>query len=116
VSTCVCLCPPENEPCGDICCPEGQTCVNGQCCDNVCGNTCCTEGQTCVNGQCCTCSGIYGTDAGIEWGEWQDAYPRPDFPDDPKCARSGCRLLCDGCTTYCDPDADLLLEFSDEGC
>ena len=115
VSTCVCLCPPENEPCGNTCCPEGQTCVNGQCCDNVCGNTCCTEGQTCVNGQCCTCSGV-GTDAGIEWGEWQDAYPRPDFPDDPKCARNGCYSLCDGCTTYCDPDADLLLEFSDEGC
>ena len=63
----------------------------------------------------CTCSGV-GTDAGIEWGPWQDAQPRPDFPDDPKCARIGCYLLCDGCTTYCDTSRFLPPEFSNEGC
>lgn len=46
-----CGCPPDRV-CGEACCPEGQTCVDGQCvpsCDPPCGfDDCCVDGE-CVS-------------------------------------------------------------------
>lgn len=43
--------------CEGVCCPEGQTCVDGVCspCPSgrvQCGDICCPEGQVCVDGVC----------------------------------------------------------------
>jgi hypothetical protein len=39
----------------EVCCPSGETCVNGACCPSTqaCGSACCQSDQSCVNGACC---------------------------------------------------------------
>jgi len=49
--------PPPIDPCQNISCPSGQTCVNGKCITagpplNPCINDVCPSGQKCVNGVC----------------------------------------------------------------
>jgi hypothetical protein len=42
--------------CNGVCCPSGQTCVNGQCtCTQgfTCGEVCCTDPSLCCGGECC---------------------------------------------------------------
>ena len=45
-----------DQPCNATCCPQGQSCVSGQCvCDNntqPCNGMCCQAQQSCVNGVC----------------------------------------------------------------
>jgi hypothetical protein len=38
-------CPPGQVLCGNVCCPEGQSCVDGQCVVSPCAGTCCVNGQ-----------------------------------------------------------------------
>lgn len=50
------------DPCADVTCDAGQTCVDGQCVtDDPCADVTCDAGQTCVDGQCVTddpCAGV----------------------------------------------------------
>ena len=46
-------CPPDRR-CGDLCCSEGERCIEGMCCPDAdaCGLECCTVGEECMGGHC----------------------------------------------------------------
>ena len=49
------ICQDNEVVCGDVCCPEGQSCEDLNCTCNIgvmCNGTCCNEGDACINGTC----------------------------------------------------------------
>ncbi len=41
------------DPCDDVCCPDGQECVDGECITpDLCTDVDCCEGETCFDGEC----------------------------------------------------------------
>jgi hypothetical protein len=50
-----CLCPPDQNECGDKCCPAGQCCKDGRCvAGEQCGGNCCSADENCCQDQCIT--------------------------------------------------------------